>query len=161
SSLELDSSIAAETVDLKKILEQLKEDYSLFTCERGISLSSGYSGNMTMKGDYEKLFRAFSNLLDNAVKYSDDSGVIRITAIRTDETIEIKVFNTGAGIPPESLDKVFEQFYRVEESRSSKYGGSGLGLAIVKRIAELHKGEVKIESAYGESVTVTVILPAV
>ncbi|MCD8492735.1 MAG: HAMP domain-containing histidine kinase, partial [Geovibrio sp.] len=161
SSLELDSSIAAETVDLQKILEQLKEDYSLFACERGISLSSGYSGNMTMKGDYDKLFRAFSNLLDNAVKYSDDSGVIRITAIRTDETIEIKVFNTGAGIPPESLDKVFEQFYRVEESRSSKYGGSGLGLAIVKRIAELHKGEVKIESAYGESVTVTVILPAV
>ncbi len=161
SSLELDSSIAAETVDLKKILEQLKEDYSLFACERGISLSSGYSGNMTMKGDYDKLFRAFSNLLDNAVKYSDDGGVIRFAAMRTDETIEIKVFNTGAGIPPESLDKVFEQFYRVEESRSSKYGGSGLGLAIVKRIAELHKGEVKIESAYGESVTVTVILPAV
>ncbi|QAR34356.1 sensor histidine kinase [Geovibrio thiophilus] len=160
STLELDSGISAEAVELRSMLEALKEDYSLLASERGISIVSEFTGVLTVGGDFDKLFRAFSNILDNAVKYTSDGGIIRITGFRTDETVKIKIFNTGAGIPAASIGRVFEQFYRVEESRASRYGGSGLGLAIVKRIIELHKGEINIESVQGESATVTVILPS-
>ncbi|MGE4497401.1 MAG: sensor histidine kinase [Deferribacterales bacterium] len=160
SSLELDSGVKLEKADLGEMLGLLKEDYSFLASGRGINIFSELSGGLSVRGDYDKLFRAFSNILDNAVKYTPDGGVIRITGTRTREKAEIKIFNTGAGIPPESVGRVFEQFYRVEESRSSRYGGSGLGLAIVKRIIDLHKGEITVESVQGESVTVTVVLSA-
>ena len=73
--------------------------------------------------------------------------------------VAITVTNTGAGVVEAEIPKVFDQFYRVEESRSLRYGGSGLGLAIVKRIVELHGGKVKLESQQGEWTRITVSLP--
>lgn len=100
----------------------------------------------TVTGDSKKLTRAFSNILDNAIQYNVEQGQVSIEGIEHGDTIGISVTNTEPGIPKEKVDKVFEQFYRVEKSRSIKYGGSGLGLAIAKRIIELHNGNIEIES---------------
>ena len=115
--------------------------------------------NLWVKGDEEKLRRAFSNLLNNAIKYNEDGGQIVIRAERYVAEAAVIIENTGPGVPEEDLPKVFDQFYRVEKSRSLDYGGSGLGLPIVKRIVELHKGRVDIESKQGERTRVIVRLP--
>jgi len=115
--------------------------------------------NLWVKGDEEKLRRAFSNLLDNAIKYNEDGGQIVIRAKREVAETVVIIENTGPGVPEEDLPKVFDQFYRVEKSRSLGYGGSGLGLPIVKRIVELHKGKVDIESKPGVRTRVIVRLP--
>ncbi|MBU0767711.1 MAG: sensor histidine kinase [Proteobacteria bacterium] len=75
-----------------------------------------------------------------------DGGKIEITAEAKHDNVYLSVFNTGSGIPEKDINRVFDQFYRVEKSRSSQYGGSGLGLTIVKRIIELHRGNIHIES---------------
>jgi two-component system OmpR family sensor kinase len=97
--------------------------------------------------------------LDNAVKYNKDGGEIHLVVKRTDTNVALRVANTGAGIPTNEVDKVFDQFYRVEGSRSLQYGGSGLGLAIVKRIIELHGGCVKMESEPDAWTKITILFP--
>jgi two-component system OmpR family sensor kinase len=162
SSLEMENAIQhPEKVDLGKILALLVEDYSLIASTKNIDLQADLSEKLIINGDYDKLFRAFSNLLDNAVKYSYKNGTINVNGKRTDNKIEINIFNTGIGIPQSSLTKVFDQFYRVEESRATHLGGSGLGLSIVKRIIELHGGTINISSIEGESATVQVLLDCI
>ena len=112
-----------------------------------------------MEGNEEKLTRAFSNILDNAIKYNVDGGRVEVIGDQTGVDLMITVTNTGPGVAEAEIPKVFDQFYRVEESRSLRYGGSGLGLAIVKRIVELHGGKVKFESQQGDWTRVTVRLP--
>ena len=107
----------------------------------------------------EKLNRAFSNLLDNAVKYNVDGGLIEIYGNQNDDEVSIAITHTGPGVPDSKIPKVFDQFYRVEGSRSLRYGGAGLGLAMVKRIVELHGGIVKFESQQERWTRVTVRLP--
>ena len=87
------------------------------------------------------------HLLDNAIKYNEDGGQIVIRAEREVAETVVILKITGPGVPEEDLPKVFDQFYRVEKSRSLDYGGSGLGLPIVKRIVELHKGKVDIKAS--------------
>ncbi len=110
-------------------------------------------------GDAKTLTRAFSNLLDNAIKYNVVGGKITVEAKQGPDTMTITVANTGPGIEDAEIDKVFEQFFRVEKSRSIEHGGSGLGLAIAKRIVELHNGTIQLESQPGKWTQVTVRLP--
>ena len=106
-----------------------------------------------------KLTRAFSNILDNAIKYNITGGTVTVKGNEADGSAAISITNTGPGISEEDIDKVFDQFFRVEKSRSIKLGGSGLGLAIVKRIIELHNGKVRLESRPGRWTSVSVKLP--
>ena len=159
SSLEILESVKSEPVDLINLIESLLEDYRLLADTRNIKITTQISKNLTIKGDREKITRALSNVLDNAVKYSNDGGEIHLDAERTDTTVALHVANTGAGIPEYEIDKVFDQFYRVEESRSLQYGGSGLGLAIVKRIIELHGGSVQMESEPNSWTKITILFP--
>lgn len=162
SSLETLSGLDLKPVHLTELLSALIEDYQLLSDARSIMMEVNLPENLWVKGDEEKLRRAFSNLLDNAIKYNEDGGQIVIRAEReVAETAVIVVIieNTGPGVPEEDLPKVFDQFYRVEKSRSLDYGGSGLGLSIVKRIIELHKGKVDIESKPGVRTRVIVRMP--
>lgn len=110
--------------------------------------------------DAARVERVFVNLLDNAVKYSEPGGRIRLAASRTESgRIRIEVEDTGIGIPPEELPRVTERFYRVEKGRSRERGGSGLGLAIAKHIVLAHGGELGIRSEVGRGTVVTVELP--
>jgi two-component system phosphate regulon sensor histidine kinase PhoR len=96
------------------------------------------------------------NLIDNAVKYNKEGGRVDVTLFRVDgDMCKIAVSDTGIGIPPRHVPRVFERFHRVDKSRSKKTGGTGLGLSIVKHVAEYHGGKAEIESVEGEGTTVT------
>jgi two-component system phosphate regulon sensor histidine kinase PhoR len=110
-------------------------------------------------GDEERLGQVFSNLLDNAIKYTPDHGTITITAEVVQDTVEVSVKDTGIGIPPQDLPRIFERFYRVDKARSRELGGTGLGLAIVKHLVEGHGGSVSVESLSGQGTRFRVRLP--
>jgi two-component system OmpR family sensor kinase len=114
---------------------------------------------LVIHGDAGKLHRAFSNILDSAVKYNVEGGRIELTGDQSATEQTATVTNTGPGVAEAEIPKVFDQFYRVEKSRSIEHGGSGLGLAIAKKIIELQGGQVGFESQRGSWTRVTVRLP--
>lgn len=159
SSLEIAESITPEPIDLTNLMESLLEDYRLLADTHSIRINVQIPKDLTIKGDPEQITRALSNILDNALKYNRNGGEIHLDLKKIDRAVMLNITNTGPGIPEYEIDKVFDQFYRVERSRSPEYGGSGLGLAIVKRIIELHGGSVKIESEPGAWTRINIILP--
>lgn len=108
-------------------------------------------------GDKERLKQVMVNLIDNAIKYTNKEGIVKIELLNqtpTAEQLTIKVHDTGIGIPPEHLPRLFERFYRVDKDRSrTSPGGTGLGLAICKHIIEAHKGTISVESELGKGST--------
>jgi two-component system phosphate regulon sensor histidine kinase PhoR len=110
-------------------------------------------------GDEERLGQVFSNLLDNAIKYTPDQGAITITIGEKNGSVDVYIDDTGIGIPEKDLPRIFERFYRVDKARSRELGGTGLGLAIVKHLVEAHGGTVTAESR-GKGTRFTVRLPA-
>ncbi len=103
--------------------------------------------------DEDLLNQVFINLLDNAIKYTPENGIIIIKCKKQDSRLITTFTDTGVGIPHESLPRVFERFYRVDKARSRNQGGTGLGLSIVKHIVESHGGEVFVESEVGKGST--------
>ncbi len=118
------------------------------------------SDDVAVRGDPERLRQLVSNLLDNAVCYTPPGGAIRIDARRTGSRAELVVQDSGVGIAPEHLPRIFDRFYRVDPARGRATGGSGLGLAIVKHIAAAHGGDVRVQSEPGRGARFTVTLPA-
>ena len=159
SSLETLESIDPKPVPINDLLSFLISEYQYLADAHDITIGVRLPGRLITSGDEEKLSRAFSNVLDNALKYNVDGGRIEVTGDLSGGHGTITIANTGLGVPESEVSKIFEQFYRVEKSRSTQHGGSGLGLAIVKRIIELHKGTVQFESEPGQWTTVTICLP--
>jgi two-component system sensor histidine kinase BaeS len=116
---------------------------------RGIGLEVRVPTGLRARANPDHLAQVLANLLQNAVRYTPDGGIVTISAERRDEDIVVAVTNTGDGIPPRDLPRVFERFYRVEKSRDRSRGGAGIGLAIVKQLVELGGGRVGAESAAG------------
>ncbi|KMT21423.1 two-component system histidine kinase PnpS [Clostridium cylindrosporum] len=110
-------------------------------------------------GDRDKFKQMLINVVDNAIKYTNEGGYIYISLSREGNNLIIKVKDTGIGIPSEHIPRLFERFYRVDKGRSRDSGGTGLGLAIVKHIVILLKGEVKVESEINSGTTFTITLP--
>ncbi|WP_051328425.1 sensor histidine kinase [Desulfatirhabdium butyrativorans] len=158
SSLEIEAAVTRAPIDLGEILKSLIAEYRFMADVRGIAIRVTLPERLEMAGDADKLARAFSNILDNAVKYAADGGQVEVVGERSDADWKITVVNDGPGVPASEISRVFEQFYRVEQSRSLRLGGSGLGLAIVKRIIELHGGAVQLASEPGRWTRVTVTL---
>ncbi|MEK7467262.1 MAG: ATP-binding protein [Planctomycetota bacterium] len=111
--------------------------------------------------DASLLERAFSNIVENAVRYTPDEGKISIRVTAEGDKVRVEIEDTGAGIPEKELKRIFERFYRVDRSRSREQGGTGLGLAIVKHVVQLHKGEVWAESGAGKGAKFIVVLPGI
>lgn len=158
SSLEMLNSIELQPVDLTGLLLSLEADYRLFANAQSVQMDIQLPGQLIVQGEMEKLNRAFSNLFDNAIKYNVKGGRVEVVGEQSDSAVTVTIANTGPGVSEVEIDKVFDQFYRVEQSRSIQHGGSGLGLAIVKRIIELHRGKIQIESKPGVWTKVTVSL---
>jgi two-component system phosphate regulon sensor histidine kinase PhoR len=116
-------------------------------------------GLPSVHADASRLQEILYNLLDNAVKYSPANGEIRLRVERRDKEIALSVTDNGPGISKKDLPRIFERFYRADQSRSGEEGGTGLGLAIVKHVAQLHGGRVEAESEIGEGTTIRVIIP--
>jgi two-component system, OmpR family, sensor histidine kinase SenX3 len=116
-------------------------------------------GDLHVLGSHRQLVSAVANLLENAVKYSDDGSNVLVESRRDDEWIEIAVTDTGVGIPARDIDRIFERFYRVDRARSRDTGGTGLGLSIVRHVATNHSGEVTVQSREGEGSVFTIRVP--
>jgi len=116
-------------------------------------------GDLTVHGNEDELTRLFTNLLDNALRYTPSDGTVTASATVDDGTVRITVKDMGAGIAPEHLPHLGERFYRIDSARARTDGGTGLGLSICKSIVEAHGGSLTFDSATGEGTTVTVVLP--
>ena len=146
-------------LDLSMMLEQIADELYAVLKEKNLRCDVQIDDTLMIYGDADKLARVFDNLLRNAIAYCNKGTAIRIQAKERHQEIEIVVANEGEKIPEEELSAIFEKFYRVDGSRSSKTGGAGLGLAIVKEIVELHHGTIRAESDEWETRFI-VTLPA-
>ena len=116
----------------------------------GIKLvSSPISATLAARCDRRQVVMAITNLIDNAMKYSERGSTVEINTSTTSNLVEIAVCDEGIGIPSRDLERIFERFYRVDRARSRATGGTGLGLSIVRHIAQAHGGEVAVESTEG------------
>lgn len=154
------SSITLEysNVNLTRLLEQLTYEFQPMLSEKNLTCSLEMERDMTLRCDVDQMQRVLDNLLRNAVNYSFEGGTIRIGAAREGDDMKIRVSNRGNTIPKEKLERIFEQFYRLDSARSSRSGGAGLGLAIAKEIVELHQGTITARSE-DERIEFEVTLP--
>ncbi len=162
SALELNSALDLTPLNLTKLATSIFHEFDDIIKTAGIQLSLNMEKAVQLPGDKEKLRRMLINLIDNAIKYTHEKdGEIRFSLRKTGGNVQVQVFNTGQKIPENELKSVFNQFYRVEKSRSTDLGGSGLGLTIVKRIVTLHRGTITITSSANpvDHVLVTILLP--
>jgi two-component system phosphate regulon sensor histidine kinase PhoR len=127
--------------------------------DKEVSLSSSVPVGITVSADLMKLEQVLVNLLDNALKYTPSGGSVSVTAVNEGAMVLIAVTDTGIGIPPRDIPRIFERFYRVDEARSRDQGGTGLGLSIVKHIVQLHGGTVTVQSTPGKGSTFSFTLP--
>lgn len=149
-----------EEINLNLMLEQIADDFYPTLKEMNKKINFTSDEKTILYADPDKLSRVFNNLIKNAVNYSKENTDIDISILNKENQATVKITNKGKQIPKEKLDKIFEKFYRLDSSRTSKTGGSGLGLAIAKEIVELHGGRIYEESDMKET-TFSVILPII
>ncbi|WP_141699882.1 cell wall metabolism sensor histidine kinase WalK [Nostoc sp. KVJ20] len=126
-----------------------------------VTLEANLIDAVWVKGDAHQLQRLFGNLLENALQYTSNGGLVRVEIVKRDDFVVIEVTDTGIGIAPENLPLVFNRFWRAEKARSRRQGGSGLGLAIVQAITLAHGGEISVTSKVGVGSCFRVKLPIV
>jgi signal transduction histidine kinase len=151
----------AHAVALSDLLQNVGDSLSVKARDKGLGLTLEIPpGLPRIAGDGDRLAQVFVNLLDNAVKHTPAGGQITLRAETDPNGVTIAVQDTGVGIPPDDLPRVFERFYQVDKSRKSdRRSGMGLGLAITKQIVEAHGGVIQVASALGKGTTFTVWLP--
>lgn len=146
-----------EAIDICMLISDISDSLRPLAEKKGLALTTDMPERIIISGDGDRLIRLFVNLLDNAIKYTS-RGSIRVSVQRPRENmVEVSIADTGQGISSEDLPHIFERFYRVEKSRSSR--GSGLGLAIAAQIAQLHGGSILASSTIGDGTVFTVRLP--
>lgn len=148
-----------QCVDFSNLLTTLAEQMLPLAEIKSISLISNIESNLFVLGNSDYLNNLFLNLIDNALKYTDQGGKISIKVYAQEKSVLAVVANTGAGISSEHLPHLFERFYRVESARSRSNGGVGLGLAISSEIARLHGGTLTVASKIGEGTSFLLTLP--
>ncbi len=126
--------------------------------EKGLQLLIEYEAIPPYFCNKDRISQMFINLIENAIKYTE-KGKIIVRCKYQGESFLLQVIDTGIGIPEESIDRIFERFYRVDKGRSRKAGGTGLGLSIVKHIMMLYNGKVKVESTEGKGTIFTITMP--
>jgi len=128
--------------------------------KNGLEMSLEIEENLPdITGDRSRIEQVLLNIISNAVRYTPEGGRISVRAGRGDGTVWMEVADTGIGIPPEDLPRIFDRFYRVDKARSRASGGTGLGLSIAKDIVVRHSGNISVESTVGKGTTMTVTLP--
>lgn len=151
-------SIEPEIVNLSRMLEQITYEFNPVLDEKGLSWETEIATGVEIFCDSDKIARVFDNLIRNAVNYSYENSVIYFTVKVIEDRVEIRIENRGKTISAEKLEHLFEQFFRVDASRSSATGGAGLGLAISKEIITLHHGTIEAFSE-DEKIIFVVNLP--
>jgi two-component system phosphate regulon sensor histidine kinase PhoR len=152
-------SVEFRDVKLSTLVREVFASLSANAAERNITLTSDVPATTLVAADSIRLEQMLTNLVDNAIKFNRNGGAVTVTYERKDQKDVISVTDTGEGIMPEHLQRIFERFYRTDRARSREIGGTGLGLAIVKHLAKLHGGEVVVRSALSSGTTFSIHLP--
>lgn len=151
-------TLETEETDLTRMLQQVASEFEPIFAEKGLTYRLDLPEKLLYACDIDKMARVFDNLLRNATNYSLPNTEISISGKISGEHVVLRFRNAGKTIPQEKLERIFEQFFRLDSSRASASGGAGLGLAIAKEIVELHGGGISAASADNQ-VTFTVALP--
>jgi two-component system sensor histidine kinase SenX3 len=161
SRIEMGGEMLTAPIDLNDVASEAIDRAQPIASRQGVSIEFNRNpGNCVINGDHFQLVSAVSNLVDNAVKYSDDGGLVSVTVQPQDGSVEVQVSDQGIGIPMASLERIFERFYRVDRARSRGTGGTGLGLSIVRHVVTNHGGEVNVRSREGEGSTFILRFPS-
>ncbi len=149
-----------ESVPLRPVVEEVVLTLQPQIDRRRLSVQLDLPAALPLlQADHDRLKQVLINLLDNAIKFNVDGGSITVRAAAGEDVAVIHVIDTGLGIPPDDLPRIFERFYRVDKARSRQMGGTGLGLSIVKHIAEAHGGSASVQSQLGLGSTFSVRWP--
>ena len=160
SRIQLGGEMTFSPVNVTEVAEEAVERSRALALKNHVTVSvSAGSDDCTISGDRFQILSAVGNLVDNAIKYSEDGGEVVVAVRNEGESVVIDVIDRGIGIPVASLDRIFERFYRVDRARSRDTGGTGLGLAIVRHVVTNHGGEVNVRSREGEGSTFSLSLP--
>jgi len=154
--------LAPTVVELSSVFDEVQTIIQGMAVRKGLSLAFREEPlGITLQVDRLKLLQILYNLLSNAVKFTPRGGSVRAEALWRDQDTCFRVIDTGVGIPPESLEVVFEEFRQVDSRLSREYGGTGLGLALTRKLVELHGGTITIESQVDKGSTFTFTIPHV
>lgn len=160
SRLEEAGQIPDEPTDLSAVAHREVTQVGAMAEAKGMQLEVQIQEQIWVRGDDQQLSLMIGNLLENAIRYTPEGGHVRLELTIVGPDAALSVVDTGIGIPLEAQGRVFERFFRVDRARSRARGGTGLGLAIVKHVAELHGGEVSVQSELGRGSTFTARIPA-
>ena len=148
-----------EPLDLCAVVAETVEDFEAAASRAGVVMELGHRGGLDVLADVAALRRAIANLLSNAIRVSNEGGVVRVSTGGDDDLVWVSFVDEGPGIAVENVERVFQRFWRGDRSSAREVGRSGLGLAIVRQIAEGHGGRATVRSVLGEGATFTVWLP--
>lgn len=154
-----ESGITISMHDVKSAVESAVQVIQVMAEKKKIAIEFNKNDSTKAKFDPALIEQAIVNLMENAIKYSDDESTIKVNFGEKDDQIFIKVVDNGPGIHSRHFPRLFERFYRADKARSRDLGGTGLGLAIVKHIVQLHSGRVTVDSVLGKGSTFTLYLP--
>jgi two-component system, OmpR family, sensor histidine kinase CiaH len=147
------------SVDLHEVVKEITEQFMPLAELKEVRLHVNLDPAIELVADRERLHQLVVILLDNALKYTSQDGIITLSCSKQANVVVIEVQDTGIGIPPEDLPRVFDRFYRSNKARSREDGGTGLGLAIAKWIVEKHGGKINVESTVGLGTRFYITIP--
>lgn len=151
--------IAHKPVDLRSLVAGVHDDVQRIAAANNVRSDLTLDGPLTVQGDEGRLRQLLLILLDNALKYTDAGGRVDVSLERADHSARLVVADTGIGIAPKDLPRVFDRFYRADRARQRETGGTGLGLSIARWIVQAHGGHIKVESQVGQGTRFLVDLP--
>jgi heavy metal sensor kinase len=156
-----DLPLAMDRVNIALLLNAVADQFASLADDKHVTLERQISPNLFIHGDEDRLIQVVFNLLDNAVKYTPPAGKVRIVAGQNQGRMEIRIEDSGPGIPIAEQAHIFDRFYRVDHARNRSQGGFGLGLAIARQIVELHHGQIHVRSEPGHGTQLIVQLPLI
>lgn len=154
-------AIYTEEINISGLAMEVTLKLGKLASEKSIMLETDILPGLCVAGDRMMLEQMITNLVDNAIKYTQERGQVIVTVRRADDFLQMTVQDNGIGIAPEHVNKIFDRFYRVDKARSRQTGGTGLGLSIVRGIVQAHGGTIGVRSELGKGTTMEVMLPLV
>ncbi|WP_263353260.1 sensor histidine kinase [Acidicapsa acidisoli] len=150
-----------KAINLTDLVIEVSQQFQPRAIVKGQTITLQVEDEIWTNGDLSLLRRMTSILLDNAIKYTPESGIVTVSLARRQNSLELRVSDTGIGIPEHAIPRIFDRFYRVEESRTENEESNGLGLAIAKWVVEAHRSTIDVVSKPGQGSTFTVSIPQV
>jgi signal transduction histidine kinase len=155
------ADLKMSAVDVRALLQNIVDKFTPQAQKANISLQLNVAAHLpVLIGDGDRLAQVFTNLLDNALKFTPANGVVSLSAVQAGAEMEISITDSGSGVASDALPHLFDRFYQVDTSRAGgESHGAGLGLAIVKEIVEAHNGRISVRSQVGHGTTFVILLP--